>query len=132
MCNGAGLLLHKCKDGGSYNIHGSAAAKWVWKPLRDVSLKQAREYAVQWRSVLSEGCAPIKEHDKQNYKAIGNLYYLKDIALDAFENRKVELKADGKEISWFFFTPFHIFLKLGAFPLQKLHRTEIRSLPSGI
>ncbi len=28
--------------------------KWVWCALRDTSLKQARECANQWRSVLRE------------------------------------------------------------------------------
>ncbi len=60
--------------------------------LRDVSLKQARELANQWRSVLREEHDPIKERDKQKREAIHNLRYLKDIALDTFESRKAELK----------------------------------------
>ncbi len=28
--------------------------------LSDVSLKQTREFTIQWRSVLRERCAPIK------------------------------------------------------------------------
>ncbi len=40
--------------------------------LRDISLKQAREYAKQWCSVLREGCDFIKERDKQKREAINN------------------------------------------------------------
>ncbi len=64
--------------------------------LRDVSLKQARELATGWRSVLREGRDPIQERNKQKCEVISTLHYLKDIAMDAFENRKTELKGDGK------------------------------------
>ncbi len=60
--------------------------------LRDVPLKQARELATGWRAVLREGCAPIKEREKRKREAMRNLHYLKDIALDAFESCKAELK----------------------------------------
>ncbi len=52
--------------------------------LRHVSLKKARELANQWRSVLHEGCDPIKERNKQKRETMRNLHYLKDIALDTF------------------------------------------------
>ncbi len=69
--------------------------------LRDVSLKQARELANQWRSILHEGRDPIKERNKQKRETMRNLHYLKDIALDAFESRKAELKNDGEACNWF-------------------------------
>ncbi len=57
--DGAVLLLHKCKDGGAqwlyrYTIHGRRREIGLGT-LRDVSLKQAREYAMQWHSILHEG-----------------------------------------------------------------------------
>ncbi len=69
--------------------------------LRDVSLKQARECANKWCSVLCEGRDLIKECNKQKREAISNLHDLKDIALDAFESRKAKLKNDGKDGNWF-------------------------------
>ncbi|WP_155914999.1 Arm DNA-binding domain-containing protein, partial [Bartonella grahamii] len=89
--DGAGLLLHKRKDGGAqwiyrFTIHGRRREMGLGA-LRDVSLKQARELATGWRSVLREGRDPIKERNKQKREAISNLHYLKDIALDAFESR---------------------------------------------
>ncbi len=35
-------------------------------------------------------------------------HYLKDIALNAFENRKAKLKEDGKVGNWFLSLPLHI------------------------
>ncbi|WP_019224007.1 Arm DNA-binding domain-containing protein, partial [Bartonella rattaustraliani] len=77
--DGAGLLLHKRKDGGAqwiyrYTIHGRRREMGLGA-LRDVSLKQAREYATQWRFVLREGRDPIKEREKQKREAMRNLHY---------------------------------------------------------
>nr|WP_033313264.1 Arm DNA-binding domain-containing protein [Bartonella rattaustraliani] len=98
--DGAGLYLHKLKDGGAqwtyrYTIHGRRREMGLGA-LRDVSLKQAREHATQWRSVLREGRAPIKEREKQKRETMRNLHSLKDIALETFESRKAELKNDDK------------------------------------
>ncbi len=56
MNDGAGLLLHKRKDGDAqwlyrYTIHGRRREIGLGA-LRDVSLKQARKLATGWRSVL--------------------------------------------------------------------------------
>ncbi|WP_273755868.1 site-specific integrase [Bartonella sp. MM73XJBT.G] len=130
--DGAGLLLHKRKDGGAqwiyrYTIHGRRREMGLGA-LRDVSLKQARELATGWRSVLREGRDPIKERDKQKREAISNLHYLKDIALDAFESRKAELKGDGKNGNWFIPLKIHILPKLGCLPVSEITQTEIRNV----
>ncbi len=129
--DGAGLLLHKRKDGGAqwilrYTLHGRRREMGLGA-LRDVSLKQARELATGWRSVLREGRDPIKERDKQKREAISNLHYLKDIALDAFESRKAELKGDGKNGKWFTPLRLHILPKLGCLPVSEITQTEIRN-----
>nr|WP_244979343.1 Arm DNA-binding domain-containing protein [Bartonella queenslandensis] len=54
--DGAGLLLHKRKDGSTqwilrYTLHGRRHEMGLGT-LRNVSLKKARELANQWRSVL--------------------------------------------------------------------------------
>ncbi|WP_144755575.1 tyrosine-type recombinase/integrase [Bartonella saheliensis] len=128
--DGAGLLLHKRKDGGAqwiyrYTLHGRRREMGLGA-LRDVSLKQARELATGWRSVLREGRDPIKERDKQKREAISNLHYLKDIALDAFESRKAELKGEGKDGIWFLPLRLHILPKLGCLPVSEITQTEIR------
>ncbi len=128
--DGAGLLLHKCKDGGAqwiyrFTIHGRRREMGLGA-LRDVSLKQARELATRWRAVLREGRDPIKERNKQKREAMRNLHYLKDIALDAFESRKAELKNDGESCNWFLHLRLHILPKLGCLPVSEITQTEIR------
>ncbi|UNE53581.1 Arm DNA-binding domain-containing protein [Bartonella machadoae] len=108
--NGAGLHLHKRKDGGSqwlyrYTIYGRQREIGL-SALRKVSLKQTRECATKWWSILHEARDPIKEHETMR-----NLYYLKDIAVDAFESRKAELKNDGKDGEWFAPLKLHILPK---------------------
>ncbi|MET3589741.1 hypothetical protein ABID23_000827 [Bartonella silvatica] len=130
--DGAGLLLHKRKDGGAqwlyrYTIHGRRREMGLGA-LRDVSLKQARELATRWRAVLREGRDPIKERNKQKREAISNLHYLKDIAVDAFESRKAELKNDGKDGNWFTPLRLHILPKLGCLPVSEITQTEIRNV----
>ncbi|CAK01485.1 tyrosine-type recombinase/integrase [Bartonella tribocorum] len=129
--DGAGLLLHKRKDGGAqwlyrYTIHGRRREMGLGA-LRHVSLKKARELANQWRSVLHEGRDPIKEREKQKREAMRNLHYLKDIALDTFESRKAELKGDGKDGHWFLPLRLHILPKLGCLPVSEITQTEIRN-----
>ncbi|QEE09451.1 prophage integrase IntA [Bartonella kosoyi] len=128
--DGAGLLLHKRKDGGvqwilRYTLHGRRREMGLGA-LRDVSLKKARELANQWRAVLREGRDPIKERNKQKREAMRNLHYLKDIALDAFESRKAELKNDGEACNWFLHLRLHILPKLGCLPVSEITQTEIR------
>ncbi|WP_375707158.1 tyrosine-type recombinase/integrase, partial [Bartonella sp. AA126HLJHH] len=123
--------LHKRKDGGAqwlyrYTIHGRRREMGLGA-LRNVSLKKARELANQWRSVLHEGRDPIKERNKQKREAISNLHYLKDIAIDAFESRKAELKNDGKDGDWFLPLRLHILPKLGCLPVSEITQTEIRN-----
>ncbi len=125
------MLLHKRKDGGAqwilrYTLHGRRREMGLGA-LRHVSLKQARELANQWRSVLREGRDPIKERNKQKREAISNLHYLKDIALDTFETRKAELKGDGKDGNWFAPLKLHILPKLGCLPVSEITQTEIRN-----
>ncbi len=110
----------------SYTIHGRRREMGL-SALRDVSLQQARELATGWRSVLREGRDPIKERDKQKREAISNLHYLKDIALEAFESRKAELKRDGKDGHWFLPLRLHILPKLGCLPVSEITQTEIRN-----
>ncbi|GAA5111241.1 hypothetical protein GCM10023261_15370 [Bartonella jaculi] len=56
-----------------------------------------------------------------------NLHYLKDIALDTFENRKAKLKGDGKDGNWFLHLRLHILPKLGCIPVSEITQTDIRN-----
>ncbi|WP_375646045.1 hypothetical protein [Bartonella sp. TT29SHDZB] len=71
--------------------------------MKNISLKQMCEYTTT--SVFRLGCFVlheeydlIKKCNKQKRKTMRHLHfhYLKDIALNAFENRKAKLKEDDK------------------------------------
>lgn len=92
----------------------------------EVSLKEAREAAEKWRAMVRSNVDPIKERARQKREAIRNLHLLKDIAVDAFESRKAELKGDGEAGRWFSPLEHHILPKLGKVPVGEINQTDIR------
>ncbi len=68
--------------------------------LQHVTLKEAREAADQAQSLVRQGIDPIKERQNREREAIKNLHCLRDVALDALESRKAELKDEGKAGRW--------------------------------
>ncbi len=94
--------------------------------LSDVSLKEAREEADKWRASARSDKDPIKERDRQRREAARNMHLLKDIAVDAFEARKAELKGDGVAGRWFSPLELHILPKLGKVPVGELDQRDIR------
>ncbi|RVD26596.1 site-specific integrase [Mesorhizobium sp. M4B.F.Ca.ET.017.02.2.1] len=134
--DGGGLWFHKREDGGGqwvlrYTIHGRrremGLGSWI-----EVSLKEARDSAERWRGTLRTGVDPIKERDRLKREAARNLHLLKDIADDAFEARKAELKGEGKAGRWFTPLEQHILPKLGKVPVSDLSQQEIRDVLSPI
>ncbi|MEM9128659.1 MAG: integrase arm-type DNA-binding domain-containing protein [Pseudomonadota bacterium] len=128
--DGGGLWLVKRGDGG---------AQWVLRlavqgrrremglgGFPEVSLAMVRESAVEWRSVARNGGDPVKERQKQRRKATRDLHLLKDIALDAFETRKAELKGDGKAGRWFTPLELHVLPRLGRVPVADIDQIDIR------
>lgn len=107
--DGGGLWLHKRGDGrGQWflrvTVHGRRREMGLGS-IRQFTLKEARQRAEQWRAVVREGKDPIKERERQRREVIRNLHCLDEIAIDAFESRKAELKDDGKDGRWFSWTP---------------------------
>jgi integrase len=93
---------------------------------RDVSLKVARELAVRWREIASQHRDPIVERDREAREARRNGYTLRQIALDAFESRKAELRAEGVAGRWFSPLELHVLPKLGSMPVGEITQTAIR------
>lgn len=91
-----------------------------------VSLKEAREQAAHWRGFVRNGKDPIKEREHQRRDAQRNMHLLGDIALDAFESRKAELKGDGKAGRWFSPLELHILPRLGKIPVSDIDQIDIR------
>lgn len=128
--DGAGLWLHKREDGGGqwvlrYTIHGRRREMGLGA-TNVVSLREAREAADRWRGVVRAGHDPIKERERQKREAARDIHLLKDIAKDAFEARKAELKGDGKAGRWFTPLELHILPKLGKVPVADIDQKDIR------
>lgn len=128
--DGAGLWLVKREDGGGQwvlrvTIHGRRREMGLGS-LLDVSLKEARETADKWRASVRSNLDPIKERERQRREAAKKLHFLREIAEDAFESRKAELKGDGKAGRWFTPIELHILPKLGKVPVAEIDQTDIR------
>ncbi|MBE3637429.1 tyrosine-type recombinase/integrase [Mangrovicoccus algicola] len=128
--DGGGLWLHKRDE---------TAGKWLYlfkqgKRRREmglgafpaVSLKEAREKADRCRAQARDGLDPITEREKQRREMRRNLHLLRDIADDAFEARKAELKGDGVAGRWFSPLELHILPKLGDKPVAEIDQIDIR------
>lgn len=128
--DGGGLWLYKREDGGGQwvlrvTVHGRRREMGLGS-ASDVSLREAREAADRYRAMVRENIDPIKERDRQKREAARNLHLLTDIALDAFESRKAELKGDGDAGRWFSPLEHHILPKLGKVPVADISQTDIR------
>ena len=128
--DGAGLWLVKngLENGKwvlRFTIHGKRREMGLGS-IQNVSLKEARHAAERWRSQLRDGNDPIKQREKEKREAARNLHLLKDIALDAFEARKAELKGDGKAGRWFTPLELHVLPRLGNVPVSDIDQTDIR------
>lgn len=128
--DGGGLWLHKRPDGGAqwflrYTVHGRRREMGLGA-AGEVSLKEARAAAERWRAVARQSLDPIKERERERREAARNLHFLKDVALDAFESRKADLKGDGKAGRWFTPLELHILPKLGGIPVADIDQKDIR------
>lgn len=128
--DGGGLWLHKRGDGGAQwfqrvTIHGRRREMGLGR-LSDVTLKEARERAESNRATVRAGSDPIKERERQRREAARNIHLLKDIAADAFESRKAELKGDGIAGRWMSPLEIHVLPKLGKVPVAEIDQRDIR------
>ena len=128
--DGGGLWLVKRPDGGAQWVlrvtpHGRRREMGLGA-YPEVSLKEARASADQWRTMVRQGLDPIKERERQRREAARNIHKLTDIALDAFESRKAELKGDGKAGRWFSPLELHVLPKLGKVPVADIDQKDIR------
>lgn len=129
--DGAGLWLHKSENGAQwvlrYHIHGRRREMGLGA-VAHVSLKEARTAAETWRAMVRAGKDPIKEREREKREAARNIHLLTDIANDAFEARKAELKGDGKAGRWFTPLELHVLPKLGKVPVADLDQKDIRDV----
>ena len=124
------MWLLKRKDGGGqwflrYTIHGRRREKGLGS-ISVVTLKKAREDAEKWRAVVRDGKDPIKVNEREKREAARDENRLADIAKEAFEARKAELKNDGKAGRWFTPLELHVLNKLGKLPVEEIDQRDIR------
>lgn len=128
--DGGGLWFHKRTDGGAqwflrYTIFGRRHEMGLG-PYPAVSLGEARQEAEKWQAIVRQGKDAIKERERLRRDAEQNLHILNDVALDAFESRKAELKGDGKAGRWFSPLELHVLPKLGKMPVSQIDQRDIR------
>lgn len=128
--DGGNLWLHKrSPEHGKWlllvTVHGRRREMGLGT-YPEVSLKEAREEAAKWRAVVRQGLDPIKERQRERRQAERNMHLLRDIAADAFEARKAELKGDGKAGRWFSPLEIHVLPRLGAVPVADIDQIDIR------
>ncbi len=128
--DGGGLWFHKRPDGGAqwflrYTLFRRRHEMGLGS-FPSVSLKEARQEAEKWQAVVRDGKDAIKERERLYNEAERNLNILTDIAKDAFESRKAELKGDGKAGRWFSPLELHVLPKLGKMPVSQIDQADIR------
>lgn len=128
--DGGGLWIFKNDNNGGkwvlrVHVHGRRREMGLGG-YPAVSLKEARLEADKWRGIARLGQDPIKLRDKQARDAARNMHLLDDIALDAFESRKAELKGDGTAGRWFSPLELHVLPKLGKVPVSEIDQRDIR------
>ncbi|TCP41349.1 tyrosine-type recombinase/integrase [Rhodovulum marinum] len=128
--DGGGLWLNKRPDGGAQwflrvTVHGRRREMGLGS-LHHVSLKEAREEAEKWRAIARKGVDPVKERQRLARVAARNMHLLRDIAQDAFESRKADLKDDGKAGRWFSPLELYVLPKLGGVPVSQIDQQDIR------
>lgn len=106
-------------------VHGRRREMGVGS-IANVGLKEAREEAAKWRAVVRAGDDPIKERERQRREKERNLNLLADVAQDAFEARKAELRGEGKAGRWFTPLELHVLAKLGKVPVAEVDQIDIR------
>jgi integrase len=134
--DGEGLWLVKYENGNGkwflrYTIYGRRREMGLGA-FPTVTLKEAREAASKWRLLVRDGKDPISERDKLSASGKLNMSLLQEIALDAYESRKAELREDGKSGRWFSPIRNHILPRLGKMPVSQISQLEIKDTLSPI
>lgn len=129
--DGGGLWFVKRPDGGSQwvlrvTVHGRRREMGLGA-FPDVPLKEAREAAEHARLLKRQGVDPIKARERQRREQAKNLHVLAEVAADAYEVRKAELKGDGKAGRWFSPLKLHVLPKLGQVPICEIDQIDIRN-----
>ncbi len=128
--DGGGLWFVKRDDGGSQwvlrvTVHGRRREMGLGA-YPAVSLAEARRAAEEARGKARSEIDPIKDRQRLRREAVRNLHLFAEVAKDAFESRKAELKGDGKAGRWFSPLELHVLPRLGKVPVADIDQIDIR------
>ena len=127
--DGLGLWYVKRPNGGSqWMLRISLGGKRREMGLGgfpDVSLKEARELAADYRKMAKQGIDPIKTRSQQRREALRPKSNLAVIAEAAYEAKKAELKNDGVNARWFSPLRLHVLPKLGNLSVEDITQQDI-------
>jgi len=91
----------------------------------DVSLKEARELASEYRKLAKQGIDPIKFRLAEKRTLLKPGRSLTEIATAAYEAKKAELKNDGINARWFSPLQLHVLPKLGKLSVEDITQQDI-------
>jgi integrase len=128
--DGGGLWFVKRDDGGAQwvlrvTVHGRRREMGLGA-YPAVSLAEARRAADEARGKVRNDVDPIKDRVRMRREAARHLHIFGEVARDAFESRKAELKGDGKAGRWFSPLELHVLPRLGKVPVADLDQIDIR------
>ena len=103
-CDGEGLyIVKRTKDHGKWVLRykfGSLKRELGFGGYPSVSLQEACEHSEKWRRVIREGKDPKQQRDQQRAQLAPRVHTFGQIAAEAFDVIKVDLKGDGKSGRW--------------------------------
>ena len=127
--DGAGLWFIKRHDGGAqWMLRVSLGGKRREMGLGgfpNVSLKDARELAFEYKKLAQQGIDPIKKRQSQLREALRPKIDLETVAVAAYEARKAKLKNKGINARWFSPLQLHVLPKLGKLSIEEITQQDI-------
>jgi len=132
--DGGGLFLRKSETGSS---------RWVLrvsvngKPKQiglgsypDVGLADARKERDKWKAVAKTGQNPVLvrklERFGEHKEIETRLTTVEEVAIDAYETRKPELKGEANARRWYGALKNHILPALGRYPIENINQIHLR------
>ena len=127
--DGQGLWLIKRSDGGAQWVLrislGGKRREMGLGSANDVSLKEARELASEYRKLAKQGIDPINFRLAEKRALLKPGKSLAEIATAAYEAKKAELKNDGINARWFSPLQLHVLPKLGKISVEDITQQDI-------
>ena len=127
--DGQGLWLIKRSDGGAQWVLrislGGKRREMGLGSANDVSLKEARELASEYRKLAKQGIDPINFRLAEKRALLKPVKSLAEIATAAYEAKKAELKNDGINARWFSPLQLHVLPKLGRLSVDDITQQDI-------